>query len=355
MQLAALGVYRSNCAVITWQLQPAQRLPRAGENAETLAGLWERASIACLAALPAGPSSGRRPGTAAGARLSGQLRPRTSAQRSNLSCRAAATDGAVTVRFTVTRKVKFGESLKVVGSEPVLGSWQVDDAPGMSWREDNVWEAEVTLPPGAAAEFKCVRVGGRGEEWEQGDNHRLSVPAAAGGSELAVVVSWGGEVQISSTASSSSSSSSETAPSTGSGGVAGGAAGAAESEAAEDGGSSSDAGGAASSDDDLPRQQWQGREVVFMQSNAHSRCACPRRVLFGKESMTFVACLPQPLESGIGFGGPAERVSRWPLSAVGCCPFASLSACVATSASVAVNHMPCRHHLALPTPPHPSP
>ena len=40
-------------------------------------------------------------------------------------CCVASAAGGVHVRFVVQRKVKFGESIKLVGSLPVLGDWKV--------------------------------------------------------------------------------------------------------------------------------------------------------------------------------------------------------------------------------------
>jgi hypothetical protein len=47
------------------------------------------------------------------------------ARRLAVAPRAGSGDGAVPVRFTLQRKLKFGETHRLVGSHPSLGSWKV--------------------------------------------------------------------------------------------------------------------------------------------------------------------------------------------------------------------------------------
>eukprot|EP00887_Chlorella_sp_A99_P004965 scaffold4.g4965.t1 len=215
--------------------------------------------------MPARPGAaaapvGRRPCAAA-------VRPRRGRPRLRAAAPAVAAAGLVSVRFTIERKVDYGESLKVVGSEPALGSWRVADAPAMAWGQGDVWSAEVELPAGAAAEFKIVRVGGRRpEEWEEGANHQLALPAAG---DLAVAVDWSQGAQISSSGAGVGAAEAAEAAEALDGVCAAGAAEAAASAGEEAPGSGYAT--ASDADDSVPRRQWQGRDVVFMQSNNHTR------------------------------------------------------------------------------------
>ena len=104
-----------------------------------------------------------------------------------------------------------------------------------------------------------MRDGGSSAKWEEGDNHRLRVPAAA--STVVVEVKWGGgiEVQVDEAAA----------------GVPSTAHDAAKGKVQLDASTSDSSSNSLSltSDDDMPQKLWQGRDIVFMRSNEHSRCA----------------------------------------------------------------------------------
>ncbi|GAB4816984.1 hypothetical protein N2152v2_004030 [Parachlorella kessleri] len=108
---------------------------------------------------------------------------------------AAAGAGPLsTVTFTVQRHVAFGQALKVVGSSPVLGSWDCTAAPGMEWSDGDNWALTVELPAGRH-EFKIVVSGGTAYDWESGGNRIVEVPdslaAANSKNAFSVVCEWG--------------------------------------------------------------------------------------------------------------------------------------------------------------------
>lgn len=72
----------------------------------------------------------------------------------------------------------FGEELKVVGSLPVLGSWDLDSAPSMKWNDGHIWEADFEVPEGTEFEYKLVHVG-FGANWEPSENRYLKVSPIA--------------------------------------------------------------------------------------------------------------------------------------------------------------------------------
>ncbi len=61
---------------------------------------------------------------------------------------------AVHVRVTLQKELPFGQSLKLVGSDPALGGWDESKGLQMVWGDGHVWSADVPLPPGAILEFK---------------------------------------------------------------------------------------------------------------------------------------------------------------------------------------------------------
>lgn len=57
------------------------------------------------------------------------------------------------MRFSVPVQVEFGQSVKVVGNHPALGSWDTDNGVELEWNDGNVWEKLVHISPGIY-EFK---------------------------------------------------------------------------------------------------------------------------------------------------------------------------------------------------------
>ena len=53
----------------------------------------------------------------------------------------------VTTRFSVTRSLPFGQSVKVVGSSAKLGAWDAAAGLELSWRDGDVWEGAAALSP----------------------------------------------------------------------------------------------------------------------------------------------------------------------------------------------------------------
>lgn len=92
------------------------------------------------------------------------------------------------VKFVVPVEVNYGDSVKVVGNEPPLGSWDCSQAVALKWNEGNVWTNQVDLPPGMY-EFKCVVAeGSGGTRWEPGSNRSFQVAEEI--SELEVACEW---------------------------------------------------------------------------------------------------------------------------------------------------------------------
>jgi Starch binding domain len=69
----------------------------------------------------------------------------------------------------------FGDSIKLVGNLPKLGSWDVLAAPDLSWEEGHNWRVTLELPHGADLQFKLVRVTPTAWAWEEGEDRRFRV------------------------------------------------------------------------------------------------------------------------------------------------------------------------------------
>eukprot|EP00210_Caulerpa_lentillifera_P004292 g4095.t1 len=79
------------------------------------------------------------------------------------------------VKFSVPVRVDFGDTVKVVGNHPLLGSWNTDEGLELEWSDGHIWEKETNITPGEY-EFKCVIVCARGfPRWEPGPNRVLKV------------------------------------------------------------------------------------------------------------------------------------------------------------------------------------
>ncbi len=157
---------------------------------------------------------------------------------------------AASARFSVRKHVSFGECIRVVGSTPELGGWDVARAPSLRWGEGDVWSGEVSLTPGAQASFKfvvCRDGDGHAPEWEEGADRQLRVS-----DDGATVIAVFGELAPPKHSSSSRKSDKRS------------------------GGGGNDGAFSASPSDELvlalagEEGRWQGREVTFMRSNEHS-------------------------------------------------------------------------------------
>jgi len=78
------------------------------------------------------------------------------------------------ITFTVTKRVSFGQAVKLVGAHPALGAWDPATAPAATWGPGDVWTLEVE---GCAGPAKLVVVGEGGDaaaaEWEAGPDRDL--------------------------------------------------------------------------------------------------------------------------------------------------------------------------------------
>eukprot|EP00928_Gymnodinium_smaydae_P081959 TRINITY_DN65391_c0_g1_i1.p1 TRINITY_DN65391_c0_g1~~TRINITY_DN65391_c0_g1_i1.p1 ORF type:complete len:232 (-),score=19.01 TRINITY_DN65391_c0_g1_i1:20-715(-) len=90
------------------------------------------------------------------------------------------------VSFRVTKHTVWGDSMKLVGSSPQLGAWNVQLAPAMTCDAYPSWHLELDLGVNPNVEFKFVYITKNGSVvWETGENRRLQFED--GGSSCAVI------------------------------------------------------------------------------------------------------------------------------------------------------------------------
>ena len=83
------------------------------------------------------------------------------------------------VSFGVNATTTWGQSIKVVGSNAALGSWNAAAGVALSSATYPVWRSTVALPAGTRVEYKYVRVGSDGSvTWESGANRVVTIPAS---------------------------------------------------------------------------------------------------------------------------------------------------------------------------------
>jgi hypothetical protein len=199
-----------------------------------------------------------QPAAAGGASRAALLaRPRRAAPcgASRRVTSASASAGAA-VNFSVQKQLRFGQTLRVVGSLPELGGWDPSRAPELTWGDGDVWTGAVALPPGAEASYKFVvfRADGSAEaEWEEGDDRRVTGSADG---PIAVNVEFGRRKD-----KDKERSKRNTEKNNNNGGSNGGNGGGGASVAPSDELVLAMAGADG---------RWQGKEVTFMRSNDHS-------------------------------------------------------------------------------------
>lgn len=112
---------------------------------------------------------------------------------------ATATDVGprLQLHVSVPLSVHFGEHLRLVGSCPELGEWDVNSAPQFHWTTGDVWQLDVDFPPGLAmTEFKLVHVLWTGDcIWEYTNNRTLDVSDMNAMKDGRVVLKWCDESQ----------------------------------------------------------------------------------------------------------------------------------------------------------------
>lgn len=98
----------------------------------------------------------------------------------------------VSVKFTIPKKVSFGQSVALVGSKSGLGSWDPKQRLSLSWHDGHRWTVEAELPVGEQVEYKYVIVNDADVlEWQPGNNLVLKVPDTS--TEVVVIDDWNGK------------------------------------------------------------------------------------------------------------------------------------------------------------------
>ncbi|KKA30803.1 hypothetical protein TD95_003661 [Thielaviopsis punctulata] len=102
---------------------------------------------------------------------------------------------AVAVSFTETVTTNFGDTIKIVGNIPALGSWSPSSAIALSansYTSSNpVWTGTVSLPAGTTVLYKFIKVSSSGTvTWESDPNRSYTVPLSCGVTTASVSTTW---------------------------------------------------------------------------------------------------------------------------------------------------------------------
>ena len=166
----------------------AEPLPPARYDAVGAGAAYGLDAVASFRRLLPGEAlvTGRRPGGAAVFHWFAALPERACAEIYVHDCAPgveatfACADATTTVQVSVRAETAWGETIRVVGDHPALGSW--DPASGLALSADPdypVWRGALPLAPGTPLELKLVRVAADGAvTWASGPNQRYTVPQA---------------------------------------------------------------------------------------------------------------------------------------------------------------------------------
>ncbi|GAB1313339.1 glycoside hydrolase 15 protein [Madurella fahalii] len=96
---------------------------------------------------------------------------------------ACANANEVYVTFNERATTEWGQTIKIVGSVPELGNWNVNNAVGLSasgYSGNNpLWSITVPMRAGTVVEYKYINVQADGSvRWESDPNRRFTVPGA---------------------------------------------------------------------------------------------------------------------------------------------------------------------------------
>jgi len=90
----------------------------------------------------------------------------------------------VKVTFNENATTAFGQNVYAVGSIPALGSWNTNNAIGLSSGTYPVWSGTATLPANTSFQYKYLKKNPDGSiTWESGPN-RTSTTGASGTATL---------------------------------------------------------------------------------------------------------------------------------------------------------------------------
>jgi hypothetical protein len=106
-----------------------------------------------------------------------------------------ASASPVPVEFEVPSfKVRYGETVFLVGADAALGAWDAAAGLALTWNEGDTWRGSAHVVGGSTLEFKVVVSTGGRAHWEGGANREAAVPEGA--AAATVVCAGNGGVQV---------------------------------------------------------------------------------------------------------------------------------------------------------------
>lgn len=114
----------------------------------------------------------------------------TTTQPSKTSSTGCATASVVAVTFRERVVTQYGQTIKIVGNNDLIGNWDPTKAIALDANEytsDNpVWKVTVTFPAGTDIQYKYINFNADGSyNWEHDPNHSYTVPKSCASSATA--------------------------------------------------------------------------------------------------------------------------------------------------------------------------
>ncbi|KFZ08780.1 hypothetical protein V502_09155 [Pseudogymnoascus sp. VKM F-4520 (FW-2644)] len=174
--LLTVAARRAGVVPASWGESGASSVPSSCSTS-SVSGTYSTASVSTFPANQT-PVSGVVATTASGSTgttTTGGSTPTTTASSCTL-----ATSVAVTFDEIVT--TIYGQTIKIVGSDTILGSWNTGSGTSLSasgyTTSNHLWTGTISFPPGEVIQYKYINVAADGTvTWEANPNHTYTVPA----------------------------------------------------------------------------------------------------------------------------------------------------------------------------------
>jgi glucoamylase len=171
--LLTVAARRAGIVPASWGESGANSVPSSCTTS-VVQGTYSTASVSTFPANQT-PVSGLPTTTGGGATTTVGSNPTTTA-----GCTPAT---SVAVTFFETATTIYGQTIKIVGSIPILGSWNTGSAIALSasayTSANPVWSGTISFPAGQVIQYKYINVASDGTPtWEKDPNHTYTVPAS---------------------------------------------------------------------------------------------------------------------------------------------------------------------------------
>ncbi|OBT51430.1 hypothetical protein VE04_08518 [Pseudogymnoascus sp. 24MN13] len=176
--LLTVAARRAGVVPASWGESGGNSVPSTCSTS-TVSGTYSTASVSTFPANQT-PVTGVVTTTASGSTGTATTTTGTSSATSTASSCTLATSVAVTFDEIVT--TTYGQTIKIVGSDSILGSWNTGSGTSLSasgyTSSNHLWAGTISFPAGEVIQYKYINVASDGTvTWEADPNHTYTVPA----------------------------------------------------------------------------------------------------------------------------------------------------------------------------------